>query len=141
MPNLSCQRFMHKNTAGRLIERSEYAPYIEQNKRNIEADPALYKKRQAIVEHPYGVIKRQWGFLLHHDQKTIKRASADVGMMFTAFNLRRLINIIGKNVFKKYLEGLILTYFVTIDLHRKISSNISHLNFQPIFPFPKIKVA
>ena len=130
-----------KNTAGRLIERSEYAPYIEQNKRNIEADPALYKKRQAIVEHPYGVIKRQWGFYYIMTKKTIKRASADVGMMFTAFNLRRLINIIGKNVFKKYLEGLILTYFVTIDLHRKISSNISHLNFQPIFPFPKIKVA
>tara|TARA_R110002072_G_scaffold261507_1_gene420300 strand:+ start:201 stop:347 length:147 start_codon:yes stop_codon:yes gene_type:complete len=22
----------------------------------------LYPKRQAIEEHPYGVIKRQWGF-------------------------------------------------------------------------------
>ena len=42
-----------RNAAGRLIERSEYAPYIEQNKRNIEASPVLYKKRQTIVEHPY----------------------------------------------------------------------------------------
>lgn len=40
-------------TNGRVIERSEYAPYIEQNKRNIENDPELYKKRQAIVEYPY----------------------------------------------------------------------------------------
>jgi hypothetical protein len=37
---------------GRLIERSEYAPYIEINRLNIEANPALYKKRQSIAEHP-----------------------------------------------------------------------------------------
>lgn len=47
------------NKKGRLIERSEYQPYIEQNKKNIELNSSLYKKRQAIVEHPYGIIKRQ----------------------------------------------------------------------------------
>ena len=59
---------------GRLIERSEFAPYIEQNRINIEADAATYKKRQAIVEHPYGTIKRQWGLLLHHHKKRIKES-------------------------------------------------------------------
>ena len=48
----------------------------------------------------------------------IKRASADVGLMFKVFNLRRLINIIGKNEFKKYLEGLVFSLFV----YRTISS-------------------
>ena len=51
-----------KNKRGRLIERSEFQPYIEINKQNIEANPEVYKKRQSIVEHPYGTIKRQWGF-------------------------------------------------------------------------------
>ena len=41
-----------KNNRGRLIERTEHAPYIEQNQSNIDANPKLYKKRQAIVEHP-----------------------------------------------------------------------------------------
>lgn len=130
-----------KNASGRLIERSEYAPYIEQNKRNIEAHPAIYKKRQAIVEHPYGVIKRQWGFYYIMTKKTIKRASADVGLMFTAFNLRRMINIIGKNAFKKYLQGLILPCFYIMESYRSNSLNIRHLNFTPIFNLPKIKVA
>jgi len=129
------------NTKGRLIERSEYAPYIEQNKKNIEANPTVYKKRQAIVEHPYGIIKRQWGFYYIMTKKTIKRASADVGMMFTAFNLRRLINIIGKNEFKKYLEGLILICFSIFHPHQSKSSNIRHLNFNPICLHSKIKVA
>ena len=39
-----------KNKKGRLLERSEYQPYIEQNKKNIEAGSGTYKKRQAIVD-------------------------------------------------------------------------------------------
>ena len=76
---------------GRLIVRSEYATYVEQNRLNIEADPATYKKRQSIVEHPYGTIKRQWGFYYVITKKGIKRASADVGFMFIAYNLRRMM--------------------------------------------------
>ena len=71
---------------------------------HIEAAPAIYKKRQAIVEHPYGTIKRQWGFYFIITNKGIKRASADVGFMFIAYNLRRLMNIVDKNLLKKFLQ-------------------------------------
>lgn len=37
-----------------------------------------------------------------------QRASADVGFMFIAYNLRRIMNIVGKNALKKYLEVLVL---------------------------------
>ena len=53
-----------------------------------------YAHRQAIVEHPYGIIKRQWGFNYIMTKKTIKRASADVGFIFISYNLRRLLNIV-----------------------------------------------
>ena len=43
------------------------------------------------------------GFLLYHDQKIIKHASADVGLIFIAFNLRRILNLIDPNVMKKHL--------------------------------------
>jgi len=97
-----------KNKKGRLLERSEYQPYIEQNKKNIEAGNSIYKKRQAIVEHPYGTIKRQWGFYYITTKKGITHASADVGLIFVAYNLRRLINIIDNNLFKKFLAELAL---------------------------------
>ena len=50
-----------KNTKGRgrEIERSEYRDYGDMKKKNIE--PKFYKKRQGILEHTYGIIKRQWG--------------------------------------------------------------------------------
>lgn len=100
-----------KNAKGRVIERSEHAPYIEQNKLNIEANPTTYKKRQAIVEHPYGILKRQWGFYYIMTKKSKKHASADVGMMFTAYNLRRIMNIVDKNVLKKFFEELAFLFF------------------------------
>lgn len=125
----------------RRLERSEYAPFIEQNKRNIEANPKLYKKRQAMVEHPFGIIKRQWGFYYIMTKKTIKRASADVGMMFTAFNLRRLINIIGQNEFKKFLKGLISTDFTKMGLFRFISSKIRDFIFHLQLTYSKLKAA
>jgi len=100
-----------KNPEGRLIERSEYAEYIEQNKLNIDANPELYKRRQAIVEHPYGILKRQWGFYYILTKKGMKRASADVGFMFIAFNLRRIINILGQDVLKKFLRELARLFF------------------------------
>ncbi len=100
-----------KNKDGRMIERSEHAAFIEQNKLNIEANKTTYKKRQAIIEHTYGVIKRQWGFYYITTKKGIKRASADVGLMFVAYNLRRLMNIVDKDVFKKFLKELGFLFF------------------------------
>jgi transposase len=110
-----------KNKKGRLLERSEYQPFIEQNKKNIEADNKTYKKRQAIVEHPYGIIKRQWGFYYITTKKGLKRASADVGLMFVAFNLRRLMNIIDKNTFKKFLKELCALFFPKTSLQNALT--------------------
>lgn len=96
---------------GKLIQRRRYAQNIEDNKQRIEDNPATYKRRQAIVEHPYGTIKRQWGFSYISTKKYKIRASADVGFMFVAYNFRRLINIIGKSELKNYL-GQVASYFL-----------------------------
>jgi transposase len=96
------------NSRGRVIERSEFAFYVEQNARNIANNKDLYRRRQAIVEHPFGVIKRQWGFYYILSKKGMARASADVGLIFIAYNLRRLINILGKEAFGKYLKACFL---------------------------------
>ena len=43
---------------GKGIQRSEYQEYINKNKERIEQNQDYYRRRQAIVEHPYGTIKR-----------------------------------------------------------------------------------
>lgn len=98
-----------KNERGRLIERSEYQEYLDKNNVNIEANPKTYRKRQAIIEHTYGIVKRQWGFYYIMTKFGKRRASADVGMIFTAFNLRRIMNIVSKNELRVYLKQLCST--------------------------------
>ena len=51
-----------RSKTARLIHRSEFAEYYEVNRRNYEEKEHLYKRRQAIVEHHYGTLKRQWWF-------------------------------------------------------------------------------
>ena len=103
---MSCELFAKctKKAKGRLIERSEHADLIYQNKVRIENNYVIYRHRQAIVEHPYGVIKRQWGFYYIMTKKTIKHASADVGLIFTAYNLKRIFNLVDLNMLKMYLK-------------------------------------
>ena len=109
---LSCELFNKctKNARGRLIERSEHADLIYQNKVRIDNNYEIYRRRQAIVEHPYGVIKRQWDFYYIMTKKTIKHAAADVGLIFTAYNLRRIFNLIDPNLLKQYLKILDLIF-------------------------------
>ena len=82
---------------GRIIQRSEHVENVERNRRYVERHTELYKQRQAIVEHPYGTIKRQWGFDYIMIKRYKTRVSADVGLIFVAYNLRRLINILCAN--------------------------------------------
>lgn len=105
---LSCELFERctKNKAGRFIERSEHMDEIDANKKRLELHKALYLKRQAIVEHPYGIIKRQWDFYYIMTKKTIEHANADVGMIFTAYNLRRIFNLIPKQTLMDYFQSL-----------------------------------
>jgi len=101
---------------GKGIQRSEYQEYIDNNKERIKQDKDYYRQRQAIVEHPYGTIKRQWGFSYILTKKFIKRAEADVGLMFTAYSLRRLINIIGLKTLQIYLQETLLNFSAYISL-------------------------
>ena len=95
------------NKKGRLIERSEFAGLIEKNKVRLEQNKDLYSKRQAIIEHTYGIFKRQWDFYYVMTKKSIKHASADVGLIFVALNFRRILNIVGMDKLKAYFKAII----------------------------------
>lgn len=73
---------------------------------NIKYNLHLFKRRKAIFEHPYGTIKRQWGYSYILTKKGKAKASADVGLMFIVCNLRRIGNILTMNVLKEYLRIL-----------------------------------
>jgi len=132
---LSCISFERctKNKKGRLIERSEHADLIFENKQRMEANKELYRKRQAIVEHPYGIIKRQWGFYYVSTKKGINRATADIGLIFVAYNLRRIFNLVDKKVLKAYLREFALLFLSFITTVKLFLDFLTQLFFGAIF--------
>ena len=116
---------------GKIVQRRLYADNIEANRERIEKDPGTYRKRQAIVEHPYGTIKRQWGFSYVSTKKYLSRASADIGFMMVAYNLRRIMNILGKEKMRAYLAEAMNTLLSVVC--GAIWSLIRAAKFEPVF--------
>lgn len=119
-----------KAICGKAIQRSEYQELVDNNKKRITQNKELYRKRQQIVEHPYGTIKRQWGFSYILTKKSIERASADVGFIMTAYNFRRIINIIGLKKLEEYLKTVVSLILEKIAKLKLKLSDISDLKNQ-----------
>jgi len=87
---------------GRSIERSEYEEALEANRRRVAQNKALYRRRQAIVEHPFGTIKRSWGYT-YTLLRRIRKVTGEFSLIFTAYNMRRSVSIL---TFKGLMEAL-----------------------------------
>lgn len=98
------------NSKGKYIERTEYEDYIDENIERVKLNKGLYRKRQEIVEHPFGTIKRQWGYD-HVLLKGLGKVSGEFAIIFTTYNLRRAISIFGvKNLINKLREARFLFF-------------------------------
>ena len=65
----------------------------------------------------------------------MKRAATDVGFMFIAYNLRRLMNIINKTLLTKFLQELAFSFFEILTSVEAIIFKISHsFSIQPFSP-------
>ena len=78
---------------GRVIERSEYAEAVEGNNKRMQKHKETYLRRQQIVEHPFGTIKRWWGYS-YTLLRGIEKVSADLGLVYLCYNLKRVMNIL-----------------------------------------------
>ncbi|SEO55516.1 transposase [Propionispora vibrioides] len=63
---------------------------------------ALYKQRQRIVEHPFGTIKRTFGYT-HFLLRGIENVKGEAVMHCLMYNLKRVINLLGTN---KLIEAI-----------------------------------
>lgn len=114
-----------KNSKGRPIERSEYDPDLEANHKRLQGNPKLYRRRQEIVEHPFGTIKRQWGYD-HTLMKGMEKVSADFALIFTCYNLKRALSIIGA---KGLIRRLKRQFFAFLTLTASLKEHTRRYHF------------
>lgn len=83
-----------QNKLGRSILRSNDQDLMDQVDKRTRENKDLYRQRQMMVEHPFGTIKRGWGFS-YFLTRGLESVRAEAGLMFLAYNLRRVMNILG----------------------------------------------
>ncbi len=107
---------------GRAIDRSEYAEAIESNTERVRKNEGYYRRRQEIIEHIFGTLKRQRGFT-HTLVKGKEGVLGEVGLMFIGYNLTRCVSIIGVRELINLLRECCLRIF-----RLKIRLNLSPKN-------------
>ena len=94
---------------GRYIDRYMGDQAVINNKLNLRDNRPLYKRRQAIVEHPFGTIKRQWGYT-HTLLKTIPKVQTEFSIIMLAYNLKRSMSILGAKGLKEALKRAFFSF-------------------------------
>lgn len=83
-----------QNKLGRIIYRWEDEEIMEDMEKRVKEEKYKYKSRQHLSEHPFGTIKRGFnqGYML---MKGITKTNAEIGLTALAYNIKRVINIMG----------------------------------------------
>lgn len=120
-----------KNKRGKYIDRSEYDGALERNNEQVAMRKNEYRKRQAIVEHPFGTIKRQWGFT-HTLMKGLDKVDTEFSLIFLAYNFKRVMSIMGKKKMKKALKSLIISILAMTTVIKHQTMTLLTLNKREI---------
>lgn len=92
---------------GRTIGRLEYEEIKEVVENRYLEDDAqkIYQRRQGKVEHPFGYIKHNLGVRMLL-QRGIEGVKAEIAILLSCFNIRRLITIFGGT--KNLIDRLVM---------------------------------
>jgi transposase len=78
----------------RRITRWEHEYVLEAVQQRLDANPNAMRQRRETVEHPFGTIKARMG-ATHFLMKTLPKVAAEMALHVLAYNLTRVMNIIG----------------------------------------------
>jgi hypothetical protein len=94
----ACQNCAIKNACTtakeRRITRWEHEHVLEAVQRRLDEHPEKMRQRRETVEHPFGTIKARMG-ATHFLTKTLPRVAAEMALHVLAYNLTRVISIMG----------------------------------------------
>jgi hypothetical protein len=78
----------------RRIMRWEHEHLLDAMQQRLDADPNAMRVRRQTVEHPFGTIKARMG-ATHFLTKTMPRVSTEMALHVLAYNLTRVLNVLG----------------------------------------------
>ena len=82
-----------RNKANRTITREENEGLMEAMAARMQAQPWKFKLRKMLAEHPFGTIKRWFGYT-HFLLKGLAKVRCEWSLTTLAYNLKRVLNLV-----------------------------------------------
>jgi transposase len=82
-----------RNKANRTITREENEELMETMAARMKAQPEKFKLRKMLAEHPFGTIKRWFGYT-HFLLKGLEKVRCEWSLTTLAYNLKRVLNLV-----------------------------------------------
>lgn len=91
--------------AQRMVSRHFDHDSFERASARLTLEPQIMRQRKAIVEHPFGNLKR-WIFGdARYLVRGLTKVQTETALAVLAYNLRRVINLLGVQTMKQYLAA------------------------------------
>jgi hypothetical protein len=78
----------------RRVTRWEHEHVLEAVQQRLDENPQAMRVRRETAEHPFGTLKMRMG-AMHFLMKTLPRVATEMALHVLAYNLTRVMNILG----------------------------------------------
>jgi len=89
----SLRQRCHRSRGNRRISREANEQLMEQMAARMRAHPEKFKLRKQLAEHPFGTIKRNFGYD-HFLLKGLEKVRTEWSLITLAYNLKRVLNLV-----------------------------------------------
>jgi len=95
------EQCLGEKAAIKQIHRWEHEAVVERHKQRMGQKPGIMKKRGALVEHPFGVLKHRAG-MNHFLMRGLEKCRGEFSLMVLGYNFTRVLNILGVDALRDY---------------------------------------
>lgn len=94
-------RCLPKLNSARRIQRWEHEDVVDRHRRKMSAAAPLMRGRSALVEHPFGTLRR-WAEMEHFLMRGLGKCRGEFSLMTLGYNFKRVMNLLGEAPFTEY---------------------------------------
>ncbi len=99
------------------MTRWEHEAILDKAERRLASKPEMMQVRSQTVEHPFGTLK-QWMGATHFQMKTLEHVSTEMSLHVLAYNMKRVMNILGVEALLEAIKALILLRIAWLGHHK-----------------------
>jgi hypothetical protein len=86
------------------VTRWEHEAVLDEMQARLDHAPEMMRIRRQTVEHPFGTIKA-WMGATHFLTRTIGRVSTEMSLHVLAYNMKRVIKLLGSEAVMKAMRA------------------------------------